>query len=274
MQVYNNMPMPSVWKNYTANAQHLRESISKLSNNAKAVQDNIKSGPESSGGEISMSQTLRYKYMEAAKEAGAVESRINSYQAADAWMNKAQTILGEFSDLIEAQSVDEGDSAANVEFHARIELMQSELSRINQKDQGSFLTTRIEGAGSAVDAASGGSRSDWIGLVCSESIDVGSEEGKAQALLAARTGIESLTANRMALNEAIKAQEVTLADCRSRAANIRATQNRIQDPELAFESAESAKGATITQVGTAMLAQANTTPGTVINLVATAAGGL
>ncbi len=270
MQVYNNTPMPSVWKNYTANAQHLRESISKLSNNAKSAQ-------ESSGNEISISQTLRYKYMEAAKEAGAVESRINSYQTADAWMNKAQTILGEFSDLIEAQSSGEGESAANVEFHARLELMQAELSRINQKDQGAFLTTRIAGPANESGVEEGESAAgamDWLGVVCSESMDVGSEEGKAQVLQAARAGMESLAANRVDLNAAIKAQEITLADCRSRAANIRATQNRIQDPELAFESAESAKGAIMTQVGTAMLAQANATPGTVINLVSTAAGGL
>ncbi|HBA83822.1 MAG TPA: hypothetical protein DCZ95_06995 [Verrucomicrobia bacterium] len=61
--------------------------------------------------------------------------------------------------------------------------------------------------------------------------------------------------------------EQTLSGLRNYEENIRATESRIRDVDVAYETTQFSKFQILTQVGTAMLAQANALPGSVMTLV-------
>lgn len=61
--------------------------------------------------------------------------------------------------------------------------------------------------------------------------------------------------------------EQSLSGLRNYEENIRATESRIRDVDVAYETTMFAKYQILTQIGTAMLAQANALPGGIINLI-------
>jgi flagellin len=61
--------------------------------------------------------------------------------------------------------------------------------------------------------------------------------------------------------------EQTLSGLRNYEENIRATESRIRDVDVAWETTQFSKYSILTQVGTAMLAQANALSGSVVQLL-------
>lgn len=267
MKVYNNNMTVSVWKNYTTDATNLRGSIARLSSGLKCAR-------EDSLAEISQAQALRSKYREATAAAMETESRINTLQAADAWLQKSQTILREMADMAAASGGSEGD-IANAEVQGRFELMQEELDRIGQRDDGNIFTSdglARDEASAGVEPAAASGVPHWFGVLCDHGIDPSTPEGAAVVSGAADSGITALALKRKVVGGEMQRLESILVELRSHVANIRATETRIGNAELAMETADSAKGSITTQVGTAMLAQANALPGSVMTLIEPSAG--
>lgn len=264
MQVYNNNATASVWKSYTANASNLRGSIARLSSG-------LKSAREDNPTEVSLAQSLRSKYREAASSATEVESRINSLQTTDAWLQKSQTVLSEMSEV--ASGVATRAEVGSPEGAGRFELMQEELSRIGQKENRRIFVPATSDQGSTVEGtASAPETPPWFNALCDSSANPSTPESAAAIVDAVNSGFADIDDRRGVVGEEAKRLESTLAELRSHVANIRATENRIGDPELAMETIESAAGSIMTQVGTAMLAQANALPGSVMTLIKPAAG--
>ncbi len=246
MQVYNNNLTTSIWKNYTTNAANLRGSISLLANG-------IKSAPTSDQKDISLDQALRMKYRQIAATAGETETMINHLQTTDAWMQKAQTILGELSETLALpQQTDQSGESDIEQIQTSLEMMRAELTRIQQKNNGAIFLAEGESE-----------PPQWLNLIGNAKLNPAEAESIADA---AREGITDLHGKRATIGEEIRKMELSLIELRSQAANIRATENQIRDNEAAQTTAENAKGAILTQIGTAMLAQANTLPGSVMHL--------
>ena len=93
MQVYNNIPAFSVWKNYTDNVSSLRSSMSKLSSGLRINM----AGDDPAG--LAMSERLRAQYRNTAAAALNVENKINYLQTADSWLQKIHDILGRMAEL-------------------------------------------------------------------------------------------------------------------------------------------------------------------------------
>ena len=93
MQVYNNAPAFSVWKNYTFNVSGLRSSMSKLSSGLRITN----AGDDPAG--LAMSERLRAQYRNTAAAAANVENKINYMQTADSWLQKIHDIMGRMAEL-------------------------------------------------------------------------------------------------------------------------------------------------------------------------------
>jgi len=260
VQVYNNDMISSIWKNYTANATNLHESISLLSKGLKNAQ-------EQNPSEISLSQALRLKHRNISAAASETESQINSLQTTQAWLQKAQTILEEMS--VAVTPADEDDVTENGDEKAqimeRLELMREELARIQQKNDGQIFAGKT-----APDTAA--QSASWFSVVCDPDNTPFAGDGSDRLLAATRDGIADLAGKRKVIGDHIQNLESILAELHSQVANIRATENQIRNPDLAMETTQTAKGSIMTQVGTAMLAQANALPRSVLNLTAPAEG--
>ncbi|NTV54656.1 MAG: hypothetical protein HGA73_04250, partial [Syntrophaceae bacterium] len=93
MQVYNNAPAFSVWKNYTFNMSNLRSSMSKLSSGLRITN----AGDDPAG--LAISERLRAQYRNTAAAAMNVENKINYLQTADSWLQKVHDIMGRMAEL-------------------------------------------------------------------------------------------------------------------------------------------------------------------------------
>lgn len=124
MQVYNNVPAFSVWKNYNANVTSLRNSMSKLSSGLRINN----AGDDPSG--IAMSERLRTQYRNTAAAASNVENKINYLQTADAWMQKIHDMMGRMAELAVMANDGTKSQVDRDNLQKEFSQMQKEITRI------------------------------------------------------------------------------------------------------------------------------------------------
>ena len=106
----------------------------------------------------------------------------------------------------------------------------------------------------------------WGSLLASE-INIGIQSVANSVLPRINIGIDHISSIRASLGSEANRLEQTLTGLRNYENNIRASESRIRDVDVARESSEFTKFQILTQVGTAMLAQANTLPQGVVQLL-------
>jgi flagellin len=107
----------------------------------------------------------------------------------------------------------------------------------------------------------------WASLICGQNLSISVQSIAQGAVDKVNLGIDYISQKRSVLGAEMKRMEQTLTGLRSYEENIRSTESRIRDVDVAFEATLFAKYSILTQIGTAMLAQANALPGGVMNLV-------
>ncbi|NCC51482.1 MAG: hypothetical protein EOM20_09735 [Spartobacteria bacterium] len=319
MQVYNNIPAFSVWKNYTANVTSLRKSMSKLSSGLRIVN----AGDDPAG--LAMSERLRTQYRNSAAAAQNVENKINYLQTADAWLQKVHDILGRMAELSVMANDGTKSQIDRNNLQKEFEQMQKEVQRITSgataaaKFNGLYLFRGGSGVptvtGDGVQLGFGGvqlqvgpdsnmvfkedtidlqctnfaaigsynsysygsinmtlmgssmRQVDWASLICCQHLSVSVQSVAQGAVDKLNIGIDYVSSIRSVLGAELNRMEQTLSGLRNYEENIRATESRIRDVDVAFETTAFAKYQILTQVGTAMLAQANALPGGVMQLI-------
>ena len=319
MQVYNNIPAFSVWKNYTFNVSNLRSSMSKLSSGLRI---NF-AGDDPAG--LAMSERLRAQYRNTAAAAMNVENKINYLQTADSWLQKIHDIMGRMAELAIMANDGTKSQTDRDNLQKEFEQMQKEIQRITSgataagKFNGLYLfrggsgVANMTGDGvvagfgavqlqvgpdsnqvfkedpinlTATNFAAIGSYNTysygsvnmtllgstlrsvtWASLICGQNLSISVQSMAQGAVDKLNLGIDYISSKRAILGAEMNRMDQTLSGLRNYEENIRATESRIRDVDVAYETTEFAKYQILTQIGTAMLAQANALPGGVINLV-------
>jgi len=319
MQVYNNIPAFSVWKNYTFNVTNLRSSMSKLSSGLR-----INSAGDDPAG-LAMSERLRAQARNTAAAAGNVENKIGYLQTADSWLQKIHDIMGRMAELSIMANDGTKSQVDRNNLQKEFEQMQKEIQRITSgataagKFNGLYLFRGGSGVatltGDGVQAGFGAVRLQvgpdsnmtfqeepinltatnfavvgsyntysygsvnmtllgstlksvrWASLICGQNLSISVQSVAQGAVDKMNLGIDFVSSTRAVLGAEMKRMEQTLSGLRNYEENIRASESRIRDVDVAFETTAFAKYSILTQIGTAMLAQANALPGSVINLV-------
>ncbi|HHT0593148.1 TPA: flagellin [Legionella anisa] len=99
------------------------------------------------------------------------------------------------------------------------------------------------------------------------SIDITTQDGAEQAILRISAALDSVTNNRAALGALQNRLDATVANLQNVSDNMSAARSRIQDTDYAAEMATLTKNQILQQAGTAMLAQANAMPQSVLSLL-------
>ena len=107
----------------------------------------------------------------------------------------------------------------------------------------------------------------WASLICGEHLSISLQSFAQGAVDKLNLGIDYISSTRSILGAEMKRMEQALSGLRNYEENIRATESRIRDVDVAYETTLFAKYQILTQIGTAMLAQANALPGGVIDLI-------
>ena len=319
MQVYNNIPAFTVWRNYTTNVSNLRSSMSKLSSGLRI---NF-AGDDPAG--LAISERLRAQYRNTAAAAMNVENKINYLQTADAWMQKVHDILGRMAELAIMANDGTKSQADRDNLQKEFAQMQKEIQRITSgataagKFNGLYLFRGGSGVatltGDEVQSGFGAIRLQvgpdsnmtfqeeplnltatnfaivgsyntysygsvnmtllgstlrtvrWASLICGQNLSISVQSFAQGAVDKLNLGIDYISSKRSVMGAEMKRMEQTLGGLRNYEENIRATESRIRDVDVAYETTEFAKYSILTQIGTAMLAQANALPSGVMSLI-------
>ena len=319
MQVYNNVPAFTVWKNYTFNVSNLRASMSKLSSGLRINN----AGDDPAG--LAMSERLRAQYRNTSAAAMNVENKINYLQTADSWMQKIHDILGRMAELAIMANDGTKSQADRDNLQKEFAQMQKEIQRITSgataagKFNGLYLFRGGSGVatltGDEVQSGFGAIRLQvgpdsnmtfqeeplnltatnfaivgsyntysygsvnmtllgstlrtvrWASLICGQNLSISVQSFAQGAVDKLNLGIDYISSKRSVMGAEMKRMEQTLGGLRNYEENIRATESRIRDVDVAYETTEFAKYSILTQIGTAMLAQANALPSSVMTLV-------
>jgi flagellin len=125
---------------------------------------------------------------------------------------------------------------------------------------GSVNMTLLNGGGTSRDVK-------WASLICGQHLSISDQATAQGAVDKLNLGIDFLSSKRATLGAELNRMQHTLSGLRSYEANIRASESRIRDVDVASEATNFAKYSILTQMSTAMLAQANALPGGVLSLV-------
>jgi flagellin len=107
----------------------------------------------------------------------------------------------------------------------------------------------------------------WASLICGQHLSISTQSVAQGAVDKLNLGIDFLSSKRAVLGSELNRMQHTLSGLRSYEANIRASESRIRDVDVAQEATNFAKYSILTQMSTAMLAQANALPQGVLSLV-------
>ena len=107
----------------------------------------------------------------------------------------------------------------------------------------------------------------WASLICGQHLSISVQSIAQGAVDKLNLGIDYISSKRAILGAEMNRMDQTLSGLRNYEENIRSTESRIRDVDVAWETTEFSKYQILTQIGTAMLAQANALPSGVINLV-------
>ena len=277
MQVLNNTPAFNVWKNYSENVANLRGSMSKLSSGLK-----IQTATDDPAG-LAISQRLRAQAGNSASAEQNIQNALSYSQTADSWLQKVHDILGRMGDL--AVSASDGTKSTtdvtnlNVEFHQ----MQAELTSIadsstyNTKklfdgtdlslqigpDAGqAFTITKMDVTGTSLStAAVSGGGSGALSDDLTKATDL------AGAVADVNAAVDAISSVRATLGAQSARLQVVLAGVTTYESNVRGAESQIRDVDMAKEATNFSKFQILTNVGTAMMAQANNLPQSVLKLI-------
>lgn len=107
----------------------------------------------------------------------------------------------------------------------------------------------------------------WASLICGQHLSISVQSVAQGAVDKLNLGIDYVSSIRATLGAEMNRMEQTLSGLRNYEENIRATESRIRDVDVAYETTQFSKYQILTQIGTAMLAQANALPGSVMTLI-------
>jgi flagellin len=107
----------------------------------------------------------------------------------------------------------------------------------------------------------------WASLICCQHLSISVQSVAQGAVDKLNIGIDHISSIRSVLGGELNRMEQTLSGLRTYEENIRATESRIRDVDVAFETTQFSKYQILTQIGTSMLAQANALPGMVSKLL-------
>jgi flagellin len=107
----------------------------------------------------------------------------------------------------------------------------------------------------------------WASIICGQHLSISSQSVAQGAVDKLNIGIDYISSIRATLGAEMNRMEQTLSGLRNYEENVRATESRIRDVDVAYETTQFSKYQILTQMGTAMLAQANSLPSMVSMLV-------
>ncbi len=267
----NNTAAFSVFTSYSTNMDKLSNSMTRLSTGVKTVADD--------GAGVAISERMRSQARSTAMARNNADNAVSMMQTADGWLQKVNDMLGRMHELaIEAQDATKGtEDVTNIK--TEFQALQAEIARITDGTNGAakfngkalFDTTFESGDSTQIGADTGqtisltldnlqasssdtvGNSVEWGSVIDSTDVSVSG----TNTIRDIANAVDHVSKLRASVGAQLSRLDNTRGGLLTYEDNIRAAESRIRDVDMARESAEMTKYQILSQVGNAMLAQAN-----------------
>lgn len=246
----------------------LSKSLSRLSSGSKIVNP----ADDAAGMAVSSRLTAQIRRLDAAR--GNVGNAISFTQTQDGYLKKIADALTRMSELsLQAQDVTKSDADRTL-YQSEYNQLSEFISTSAGKDfngvslfSGNALDVTLDSEGNTLTMQGISLAATVYNNVLSPNSDLSTRAGAKAALDQVKLAITQLSQDRAGIGAYQSRLNYTSDQLTVSKENLTAANSRIQDVDVAEESTEFAKQNILVQSGTAMLAQANSLPQSVLRLL-------
>ena len=274
LRINQNITAFNAYRNLTVSDGQLSKSLEKLSSGFR-----INRAADDAAGLV-ISENLRSQVGGLRVATRNAQDGISMVQTAEGALTEVHSMLQRMRDLVLQASNGSSDTDAKAAIDAELDALVAEVTRVG--DSTRFGSKTLLNAASSVTFQVGSTASDTIAVSFSDMRSTAIGQSTTQTLSTVDvTSTQTLTAQLTIIDEAIKdvstlrgnlgaAQnrlEHTVANLGVAVENLAASESRIRDADMAAEMVKLTKFQILQQAGTAVLAQANQAPQTVLQLL-------
>ncbi|MDH3679552.1 MAG: flagellin [Acidimicrobiia bacterium] len=264
MRINNNIMAFNANRNLGGSNMRLGKSLEKLSSGFRIN----RAGDDAAG--LVISQKLRAEIGGLKQAARNAQDGISFVQTSEGALSEVHNMLGRMRDLAVQAANDTNDTAARTAIGAEITALNSEITRIGTDT--TFAGASVFGTAIALQVGSEGAGGGQITVAAptAPTAVAGSVDSAANARLmieAIDTEIAAISATRGTLGATQNRLESAINNLQVTTENLAASESRIRDTDMAAEMVNFTKNQILQQAGTAMLAQANAVPQSVLSLL-------
>jgi flagellin len=267
MRINNNVAALNAYRNTTASSVSLSKTLEKLSSGYR-----INRASDDAAGLV-VSQGLRAQISGLRTAVRNVQDGISVVQTAEGALNEVHNMLNRMRDLaVQAANTGANDPTALTAAQAEVDALVDEIDHIGA--QTSFGVSKLfDGSYSAkefqLSQASGDTYSLTIATMDAAALTVNAltMNSAGAAITAIDDAISEISERRGDLGALQNRFESMANNLQVGIENLSASESRVRDADMAMEMVSFTKGQILLQAGTAMLAQANSVPQTVLKLL-------
>lgn len=269
MRINNNVSALNAWRNLYANDTSLTKSMEKLSSGYR-----INRAADDAAG-LAISEKMRAQVSGLNMAIKNAQDGISLIQTAEGALNEIQVMIRRIRDLAVQSANDTNTDEDRANLQAEVTQLLDEIDRIATTTQfngmelldGSF-TDKVFHIGANADQTLtvqiGDMQAGTLGI---DGIDISTQTGAEDAIPLLDTALDTVSSQRSDLGAVQNRLEHTINNLQVAAENLTAAESRIRDVDVALETTNFVKNQILVQAATAMLAQANVKPQSVLQLL-------
>jgi len=269
MRINNNIMAMNAHRQLGVNQANSSKSMEKLSSGMRIN----RAGDDAAG--LAISEKMRGQIRGLRQASRNAQDGISLIQTAEGALNESHAILQRMRELAVQSANDTNTDADRAELQKEVEALVEELDRIGKNTEfntqklldGTFTGKKVHiGANTGQVLEIEVNNMTAEGLSVSE-VNIATQTGADSAIATIDTAIEKLSAERSQLGAWQNRLEHTIANLDNASENLQAAESRIRDVDMAQEIMAFTKNNILQQAATAMLAQANMAPQSVLQLL-------
>jgi flagellin len=272
LRINQNIAAFNSYRNLTVSDGNMAKSLEKLSSGFRIN----RAGDDAAG--LVISEKLRSQIGGLKVASRNAQDGISVVQTAEGALQEVHSILQRMRDLaVQAANTGSQDTNATGAAQAEITQLTSEIDRISSQTKfganvllGGAFASGVGTLTFQIGSDSGNTIGVNISSVTGASLGVSSvnvSSGASAAITAIDTAIDTVSTLRGNLGALQNRFEHTIANLSVTQENLSASESRIRDTDMASEMTNLTKSQILMQAGTAMLAQANSAPQSVLQLL-------
>ncbi|WP_062050203.1 flagellin [Bacillus sp. JCM 19034] len=271
MIINNNIPALNTHRQMGINQNHMRSSMEKLSSGLRIN----RAGDDAAG--LAISEKMRAQIRGLDQASRNAQDGISMIQTGEGALDETHSILQRMRELAVQAANDTNVEVDREELQKEVAQLIDEIDRIANNTE--FNTQTLfngELAESGVVFHIGANSEQNITVEFAEmtsealgvnGLEIATQEGADQAITTINEAIEKVSAERSKLGAVQNRLEHTIANLDNASENLQAAESRIRDVDMAREMMEMTRANILSQASQAMLAQANTQPQSVLQLL-------